>query len=52
MRNVTITEPAVLIRIPKLFTEGMSTQALYEATRGVWKVGDRRESARYALAVG
>lgn len=51
MREVTVTEPAILIRIPKLFCESMSQQALYEATRGVWKVGDRREGARYDLAV-
>jgi hypothetical protein len=29
----------------------MSAQALYEATRGVWKIGARREFARYAFAV-
>jgi hypothetical protein len=29
----------------------MSDVALYEATRGVWKVGPRRDGARYTLAV-
>jgi hypothetical protein len=29
----------------------MSDVALYEATRGVWKIGPRRAKARYALAV-
>ena len=29
----------------------MSDLDLYEATRGVWKVGPRREQVRYALAV-
>ncbi len=29
----------------------MSDVALYEATRGVWKIGPRRDHARYALAV-
>lgn len=29
----------------------MSDEELYEATRGVWKVGPRREEAKYALAV-
>lgn len=51
MCDVNVTEPAVLIRIPRLFMEGMSPQALYEATRGVWRISDRREGARYALAV-
>ena len=46
-----IEEPALLIRIPKLFRPGMSGHDLYEATRGVWKLGRRRESARLALAV-
>ena len=29
----------------------MTPDALFEATRGNWKVGPRREAARYALAV-
>ena len=29
----------------------MSAEALYEATRGVWVLGDRRLQARHALAV-
>jgi hypothetical protein len=29
----------------------MSDIALYEATRGVWRLGPRRERVRYALAV-
>jgi hypothetical protein len=29
----------------------MSELALYEATRGVWKVGPKRDRVRYALAV-
>ena len=44
-------DPVMLIRIPKAFKLGMSDLALYEATRGVWKVGPRREQAQYALAV-
>lgn len=48
---VDVTEPAVLIRISQLFDTTMTAEALYEATRGVWKVGQRREAARYALAV-
>ena len=37
--------------IPKLFRPGMSGQDLYEATRGVWKLGRRRKGARFAFAV-
>ena len=49
--SVTITEPALLIRINQSYRPGMSNVALYEATRGVWKVGPRREGAQLALAV-
>ncbi|MBK8232361.1 MAG: hypothetical protein IPK72_17695 [Candidatus Eisenbacteria bacterium] len=46
-----IQHPVILVRLNRLFREGMSSVALYEATRGVWKLGKRREGARYALAV-
>jgi hypothetical protein len=46
-----ITHPVLLIRVPQAFREGMSDVALYEATRGVWKIGPRRDHVRYALAV-
>lgn len=48
---VDIDDPVLLIRIPELFRVGMSDRALYEATRGHWKVGMRRDGARYALAL-
>ena len=46
-----IVDPVVLIRVPRLFRPGMSALALYEATRGVWKIGPRRDLVKYALAV-
>jgi len=46
-----ITHPALLIRVPQAFREGMSEVELYDATRGVWKIGPRRDRVRYALAV-
>ena len=49
--DAQIVDPVVLIRIPKAYRHGMSDIALYEATRGVWKIGPRRDKARYALAV-
>ena len=49
--GVTVSEPALLIRINRSYREGMSALALYEATRGVWKLGPRREGAHLALAV-
>lgn len=50
-RPVDVDEPAILIKIPQLFRHGMSDVALYEATRGTWRVGPRREGAQYALTV-
>lgn len=50
-KPVEVVDPSLLIRINQLFRHGMLAEELYEATRGVWKVGARRESARYALAV-
>ncbi len=49
--KVHILEPAILIRINQFYREGMSGIALYEATRGVWKVGIKREKANIAIAV-
>jgi hypothetical protein len=50
-KPVSISEPCLLIRINKLYRPGMSAEALYEATRGVWVLGERRNGAHYALAV-
>lgn len=43
--------PVLLIKIPETFHPGMSALKLYEATRGVWRVGNRRLGARYALGI-
>lgn len=48
---VEVTVPALLIRINQLYRHNMTAQELYEATRGVWKLGARRMGARYALAI-
>jgi len=50
-KPITIDEPAMLIRINKLYRPGMTVEALYEATRGIWTCGNRREKARYGFAV-
>lgn len=50
-KPVTVTDPVLLIRINKLYQHGMSETALYEATRGIWRVGKRRETVKYAFAV-
>ena len=48
---VMISEPVILIRINQLFRYGMTADELYEATRGVWKVGTRRNQVEYAFTV-
>lgn len=49
--QVQITEPTLLIRINRNYRHGMSAEALYDVTRGVWKVGPRRGWAQYVMAV-
>lgn len=46
-----IQEPVVLIKINQLYQQGMSGDELYEVTRGVWKMSERRNKAHYAFAV-
>ena len=46
-----INEKVMLIRINKLFYESMTPEELYEVTRGIWKVGTRRNDVDYAFAV-
>lgn len=46
-----ISEAGLLIRIPRLFNEQMTDEALYEATRGIWRIGSRRSGATYAFSV-
>jgi hypothetical protein len=48
---VQIEEPALLIRINQHYRYGMTDLELYETTRGVWKVGETRNKATYAMAV-
>ena len=49
--SVTITEPAILVRVNRLYRDGISAEELYEATRGRWKVGPKRNKPILALAV-
>lgn len=46
-----IDKPCILITINRLYRSGMTDIELYEATRGIWKVGRRREEAKFAMAV-
>jgi uncharacterized protein len=48
---VKIDHRVILITINRLYRSGMNPLELYEATRGIWKVGRRRARADYAFAV-
>jgi hypothetical protein len=50
-RPITIEEPVLLININRRFRYGMSPEELYEATRGSWVLGKRRNKVEYACAV-
>ena len=49
--KVKIHEKAILIRINKLYHDSMTAEEMYEATRGVWRVGPRKDEADYAFTV-
>jgi hypothetical protein len=49
--DIEVTESAILIRINQYYREGMSPNALYEATRGVWVIGRNRSKADYAFSI-
>jgi hypothetical protein len=50
-KPVRVRHKAILITINKLYRSDMTTEELYEATRGIWVVGIRREQAEYGMAV-
>lgn len=50
-KPITINEPALIIIINRLFHRNMTPDELYEATRGNWVLGKRRNRAKHALSV-
>ena len=42
----------LIVRLNKHFRPGISDLQLYDLARGVWKVGPRRESVEFVLALG
>jgi len=50
-KPVMVRHKALLITINRLYRSNMTTVELYEATRGVWKIGLRREQLDYAMAL-
>lgn len=51
MQSVNVAEPALLIRIARLYHDQMTSDELYEAVRGVWKVGAARNNVKLVFAV-
>jgi hypothetical protein len=51
VHSAEIVDAVLIIRINQLYRPNMSAHALYEATRGVWRLGPRCEGAKLALAV-
>jgi len=49
--EVRIDDPSILIRIARLWDPAMTPEQLYDATRGHWKVGSRRDHAKLAMAI-
>lgn len=49
--KAVIEIPCILVTINRLYRSGMTEIELYEATRGVWKLGLRRKKAKFAMAV-
>ena len=50
-KPVLVREKALLITINRLYRSGMTPEELYEATRGRWVLGPRRDHVELALAV-
>lgn len=52
LRREDITENVIAIKINRSYRENMSALALYEATRGCWKINKQRvEQAEYVFSV-
>ncbi|QJD95215.1 hypothetical protein HH214_04640 [Mucilaginibacter robiniae] len=49
-KPITIDEPAIIIKINRLYVRNMSEIDLYYATRHKWKVGLNRKKVKYAIA--
>lgn len=50
-RKADVRDPVIFIRINKLYRYGMTDVELYDATRSAWRVGRKRDKAKYCLSV-
>lgn len=49
--KTNINDDVLLITINKLYHRKISEQELYESTRGVWVIGNRKDKIKYVFAV-
>jgi len=49
--EVVVAHSVLMIRLPRAFRYDMTPVALFEATCGTWKIGERRNGVQYVLAV-
>jgi hypothetical protein len=50
INEAKIIEPSIIIRVNQLYRSGMNREELYEITRGIWPMSERRKKAEYAFA--
>jgi uncharacterized protein len=50
-KKTEVRHKAILITINRLYRSDMTAQELYEATRGTWRIGQRRNQADVVMAV-
>jgi uncharacterized protein len=51
MSDIVIQENVILVRINQIYRDDISRDEIYEGTRGVWVIGNRRYNADYAFSV-
>ena len=50
-KPVKVCHKAILITINKMYRSNMTPLELYEATRGIWVIGSRKNKAEFAMAI-
>jgi hypothetical protein len=50
-KSVQVRHKAIIFTINRLFRSDMTPLELYETTRGIWRVGRRKDKAEYAMSV-
>jgi hypothetical protein len=51
IKPIQVHHKTILLTINRLFRTGMTPLELYETTRGIWVVGERRNKPEYAMSL-